>query len=44
MKIYKKCIAEPFSFLVNETTLTLDNPLTITKNLLEKIYNNHDHQ
>ena len=25
MKIYKHCIDEPFSFLVNDTTLSLDN-------------------
>ena len=27
MKIYKKCTAEPYSFLVNDTTLPSDNPL-----------------
>ena len=26
MKIYKKYTAEPYSFLVNDTTLALDNP------------------
>ena len=26
MKIYKKCAAEPYSFLVNDTTLPSDNP------------------
>ena len=35
MKIYKKCIAEPYSFLVNDTTLPLNNPLRFRKNLLE---------
>ena len=25
MKIYKKCTAEPYSFLVNDTTLSSDN-------------------
>ena len=35
MKIYKKCTAKPYSFLVNDTTLPLDNPVSFTKNLLE---------
>ena len=35
MKIYQKCTAEPYSFLVNDTTLTSDNPLRFRKNLLE---------
>ena len=26
MKIFKKCTAEPYSFLVNDTTLPSDNP------------------
>ena len=34
IKIYKKCTAEPYSFLVNDTTLTSDNPLTFLINLL----------
>ena len=34
MKIYKKCTAEPYSFLVNDTTLPSDNPLRFRKNLL----------
>ena len=37
MKIYKKCKAEPYSFLVNDTTLPSDNPLRLRKNLL-KLY------
>ena len=32
-KIYKKCNAEPYSFLVNDTTLELDNRLRFRKNL-----------
>ena len=36
MKIYKKCTAEPFSFLANNTTLPADNPLGFRKNLLNK--------
>ena len=35
MKIYKKCTAEPYSFLVNDTTLPSDDPLRFRKNLLE---------
>ena len=31
MKIYKKCIAESYSFLVNDTTLPSDNPLRFRK-------------
>ena len=34
MKIYKKCTAEPYSFLVNDTTLLSDDPLRFRKNLL----------
>ena len=34
-KIYKKCTAEPSSFLVNDTTLPLDDPLRFRKNLLK---------
>ena len=35
IKIYKKCTAEPYSFLVNDTTLQSDDPLTFRKNLLK---------
>ena len=34
MKIFKKYTAEPYSFLVNDTTLPSDNPLRSRKNLL----------
>ena len=34
MKIYKKCTAEPYSFLVNDTPLPSDDPLSFRKNLL----------
>ena len=37
MKIYKKCTAEPYSFLVNDTTLPSDDPLRFGKNLLDNI-------
>ena len=36
MNIYKKCTKEPYSFLVNDTTLPSDNPLRFRKNLLGK--------
>ena len=35
IKIYKKCTAEPYSFLVNDTTLPSDNLLRFRKNLLK---------
>ena len=35
IKIYKKCTAESYSFLVNDTTLPSDDPLRFRKNLLE---------
>ena len=35
MKIYKKCTAESYYFLVDDTTLPLDNPLRFRKNLSE---------
>ena len=35
MNIYKKCTTEPYSFLVNDTTLPSDDPLRFRKNLLE---------
>ena len=35
MKIYKKCTAEPYSFLVNDTTLPSHDLLRFRKNLLE---------
>ena len=33
IKIYKKCTDEPYSFLVNDTTLASDDPLRFRKNL-----------
>ena len=35
IKIYTKCTAEPYSFLVNDATLTSDNPLRFRKSLLK---------
>ena len=34
MKLYKDYTKEPYSFLVNDTTLPSDNPLRFRKNLL----------
>ena len=34
VKLYKDYTKEPFSFLVNDTTLSSDNPLRFRKNLL----------
>ena len=34
MKIYKKYTAKPYSFLVNDTTLLSDDPLSFRQNLL----------
>ena len=31
--IYRKCTSEPYSFLVNDTTLASNNPLRFRKNL-----------
>ena len=33
INIHKKCTDEPYSFLVNDTTLASDNPLRFRKNL-----------
>ena len=35
IKMYKKCAAEPYSFLVNDTTLPSDNLLQFGENLLK---------
>ena len=35
IRIYKICTAEPYSFLVNDTTLPSDDPLKFRKNLLK---------
>ena len=40
--IYKKCTAEPYSFLVNDTTLASNNPLRFRKNLFNIYNKNHD--
>ena len=33
INIYEKCTDKPYSFLVNDTTLSSDNPLRFRKNL-----------
>ena len=43
MNIYKKYTKEPYSFLVNDTTLPSDNPLSLER-IFGIIYNkNHDY-
>ena len=37
IKIYKKCTAEPYCFLINDATLASDNPLRFGKNLFQHI-------
>ena len=37
MNHYKKCTANPYSFLVIDTTLASDNSSRFRKNLLERI-------
>ena len=37
MNLYRKCIAKPYSFLVTDATIALDNPLQLRKNLIERI-------
>ena len=39
IKIYKKCTAEPYYFLVNDTTLPSNNLLRFRKKFFKKIYN-----
>ena len=40
--IYSKCIAESYSFLVNDTTLSSNNPLRFRRNLFNIYNKNHD--
>ena len=40
--IYRKCTVEPYSSLVNDTTLASDNPLRFRKNLFSIYNKNHD--
>ena len=39
--IYRECTAEPYSFLVNDTTLASNNPLRFRKNLFNIHNKNH---
>ena len=39
IKIYKKCIAKPYPFLVVDTTLSSEYPLRFRKKFLKQIYN-----
>ena len=44
MQIYKKYTKEPYSFLVNDTTLPSDDPLRFRNYSFGIIYNkNHDY-
>ena len=43
IKIYKKCAAGPYSFLVNDKTLAPVNLLRFRKNLLMQNIINHDY-
>ena len=36
--IYRECTAEPYSFLVNDTTLASDNPLKVLKQPSQKFW------
>ena len=38
MKIYKNVTNEPYSFLVNETTLSPNHQLHLRKNLTDELY------
>ena len=40
--IYRKCTNEPFSFLVNDTTLASNDPFRFRKNLFNIYNKNHD--
>ena len=40
--IYKKCTAEPYSFLVHDTALTSNDPLRFRQNLFNIYNKNHD--
>ena len=37
MNLHIKCTAKPYSFIVNDTTLSSDNPLRFRRNFLERI-------
>ena len=40
--IYKKCTAEPYSFLVHDTALTSNDPLRFRQDLFNIYNKNHD--
>ena len=42
INIYKECITEPYSFLVNDTMLASNIPLRFRKNLFNIYNKNHD--
>ena len=43
INIYRECTAEPFSFLLNDTTLALNNPIRFGKNIFNVYNKNRDH-
>ena len=42
MNLYKKYTAKPYSFLIIDATLALDNLLRFVQNLTKNIKPNHD--
>ena len=40
--LYKKCPAKPYSFLVIDTAISLDNLLRFKRNPLESIWKHHE--
>ena len=40
--IYRKCTPEPYSFIVNDSTLASNNPLKFRKNIFDIYNKNHD--
>ena len=42
INIYRECTTEPYSFLVNDTALALNNPLRLRINLFNIYNKNHD--
>ena len=40
LKIYEKCITQPYYLLANDTLLPSDSPLSFRQSLLDRICNN----
>ena len=43
VNIYREYTAEPYSFLINDTTLASNNPFRFRKNLFNIYNNDHDY-